>query len=231
MARKNNRFQCPPSTGTKDHCPTGSRLDPYAYPTICFFQERVLLNLAQARLIKETAGQLAATAGHRTESPTPFMTIPRKISRYQRMGLSQVTYWTASGMFFMGNMKPESMTAGHEDEKAGRAWPVAGCGTAADNERNTHVAEKIEAGQEVKQGKTSMDPDVKDKKSHHKHDGHGDVTGNHIGKRFSQDELNLANGGDHDLFDGADLLLLDDADAGQKQAENKSITAIREGTK
>ena len=55
--------------------------------------DRVLLNLAQARPVNETARPAwAAMAGHRTGMPTPFITIPLRISRYQRMGFKQVAY-------------------------------------------------------------------------------------------------------------------------------------------
>lgn len=59
----------------------------------------VLRKRREARRMNPTAkAPWAATAGQRTASPTPLVNTPRRMVRYQRMGLSQVASRTDRGM-------------------------------------------------------------------------------------------------------------------------------------
>ncbi len=88
------------------------------YDAILLDYDRVFLNrpIAMVRKVIDKTNW-ATIAGQRAEIPTSFMTIPRRMSRYQRMGFMKVAYRTGSGMLLIGNMKPLSMTEGISTRK------------------------------------------------------------------------------------------------------------------
>ena len=119
-----------------------------------------------------------------------------------------------------GKNKPAEQHRRHQYQESGEQGLLLGVGRDADEQGQPQVADQKEHGHGIEQQQAAVDPQAEDGQRHDEHVGHGDQPGNQKRQGLAGDEFRPPDGGHHHLFDGADLLLPHDGDAGQQEADH-----------
>ena len=107
----------------------------------------------------------------------------------------------------------------HENEKGGEQGLLLGARGDADQQSQAEVAGNVDDGGQIEQGQAALDVNAEDQAGDDEHHGHGHQAGEQEGQGLAEDEFDAPDGGDHHLFDGADLLFPDDGHGGEHQPD------------